>query len=100
MEAQQENALPSVSYYAAGQSWCGYSKKQESDLANADTSWEYLDCSKSSDQAGHEVCQMKARGFPYQAACVEDKCEMISVGYKPVESLEQLSSSHQQEQSM
>ena len=81
-------------YFSAGQSWCGYSQKQQQLLAQptaaALTRVKYIDCTAGGASATHPACtiQPQPRGFPYLAKCQGAECTVARYGFAPAEELE------------
>ena len=87
---QAPAAAAGVQYFSAGQSWCGYSRKQQELLAQptaaAVTSVTYVDCSSNPQ---HPACsiQPQPRGFPYLARCQGNDCAVVKYGFARPEEL-------------
>ena len=82
---------PAIQYHAAGQSWCGHSRKQRDILEHPSnqgrTQVKYMDCSKDGPNTQHPVCNLQARGFPYLARCDGSNCNIVKYGRHTVDDL-------------
>jgi hypothetical protein len=88
-----------TAFITSGQGWCKFSNNQSAVVDAGAGDWQYVDCQANGDDRACNNLSEPVRGWPIQVACdltdTSKPCEVIGVGFKSADKLDDLSTSHQ-----